>query len=377
MARMQTGYTYQDKDGRWYCRYDYKDESGKWRTIRRRAETKGKAKETLDKLLRDFKERGQNGLDGDRMTFNNLADYYQSTYLNPPQYVDGRKVTGQRDYLNSKCLLGMLRKHFGTQKLKAITHGALERFRILRLQTPTKHEKQRSIATVNRELSLLRKILNVAKRNRWVLENPFHCGDPLIRPGDERPRERILTREEEARLLEVCIAQRAHLRPIIITAIDTGMRRGELLKLKWADVDLNSRIIRIQALNTKTMRERFVVMTERVVHELRWLYEQGHKGEEARIFGIRGSIKKAFGTARRLAGLCDIHFHDLRHTAASRLAASNIPIAEIARLLGHTQISTSFRYINASNDSLKRAAAALDAFNCFAQEKDGQTPMIH
>lgn len=311
------------------------------------------------------------------MSFNDLAAFYESTYLCPATYVDGRKVAGQRDHYNAKCMLGILRRYFGATKIKTLTHGQVERYRIERLQTPTKHGRQRTVATVNRELSLLRKILNVAKRNRWIVENPFHCGDPLIRPGDERPRERILTREEEARLLDACVDHRAYLRPIIICAVDTGMRRGEILKLRWQDVDFRSRLICVQALNTKTMRERRVYMTERLAQELLWLYNQNAKDDTALVFGITGSIKKAFGTARRMAGLQDVHFHDLRHTAASRLAASNIPIAEIARVLGHTQLATSYRYINANTDSLKRAAAALDTFNGTITEAAKEVPMIH
>ena len=377
MGKMQTGYVFEDEHNRWFCRFDYQDESGKRRTIRRRAENKTEAKKLLDRLLKDYEKRGRDGLDGDRMSFNDLAEFYESTYLHPPQYVDGRKVTGQRDHYNSKCLLRILRQHFGTCKIKTISHGQIERYRIVRLQTPTKHGKQRTIAAVNRELSILRKVFNVAKRNRWVIENPFHCGDPLIRPGDERPRERILTREEEARLLDACTGQRTYLRPVIICAIDTGMRRGEILKMRWQDVDLRNRMIQVQALNTKTLRERKVYMTERLAYELQWLYDQSEKNDTILVFGIEGSIKKAFGTARRLAGLSDVHFHDLRHTAASRLAASNIPIAEIARVLGHTQLATSYRYINANTDSLKRAAAALDIFNARTVEKESERPAIH
>jgi integrase len=155
------------------------------------------------------------------------------------------------------------------------------------------------------------------------------------------------------------------------------MRRGELLKLRWSDLDLTNRVITVQALNTKTMRERFVVMTARVAHELQWVYDQNCPNQSTLVFGVEGSIKKAFNTARRKAGLLDVHFHDLRHTAASRLATSSIPIAEIARVLGHSQISTSFRYINTNLDSLKRAAAALDSYNAATLEPESERPIIH
>jgi len=88
---------------------------------------------------------------------------------------------------------------------------------------------QRSIATVNREPAYLRCLLNIAERNGWINRNPFKCGDALIHVADERKREHILTREEESRMLAACTGPRAHLRPIMIAALDTGCRLGELL----------------------------------------------------------------------------------------------------------------------------------------------------
>lgn len=128
--------------------------------------------------------------------------------------------------------------------------------------------RQRSIATVNRELSLLRRIFNVAVENGWLLKNPFSTGKSLINPGDEKPRERILTKEEEQSLLAACDGPRAHLKPIIIMALDTGIRRGEMLKLRWVDIDFENRIINTQALNTKTIRERGGGMSARLYKEM-------------------------------------------------------------------------------------------------------------
>src|SRR5437762_1424962 len=85
-----------------------------------------------------------------------------------------------------------------------------------------------SRVTVNRELGVLRRVLNVALANGWIHRSPFTMGKSLISVGDEKPRERILTLEEEARLLAACEGPRAHLRAILICALDTGMRRGEL-----------------------------------------------------------------------------------------------------------------------------------------------------
>ncbi len=83
-----------------------------------------------------------------------------------------------------------------------------------------------------------------------------------------------------------------------------------------------------------------------------------------RVFGIYDNVKRSYTAARKAAGLLDVRFHDLRHTAATRLVGAHIPLSEVGRVLGHTQANTTYRYVNANAETAKRAAAALDAFNC-------------
>lgn len=167
-----------------------------------------------------------------------------------------------------------------------------------------------------------------------------------------------------------------HLKPIIICAIDTGMRRGEILKLNWSDIDFENKLIKVQGLNTKTLRERHVAMTERVARELENRYQGSSKQPDALVFGVVDNVKKAFNTARKIAGLPDVRFHDLRHTHATRLVAVHIPLSEVGRVLGHTQANTTYRYVNANVETAKRAAAVLDQFN---SKEDSQEPkeLIH
>ena len=99
---------------------------------------------------------------------------------------------------------------------------------------------------------MLRRLLNVAQREGWILRNPFAAGDSLISLADENKRERILTREEEIKLLSACdIPQRAHLKAILICALDTGMRQGEIFPGRWRNVDFENGLLKIQAFHTK------------------------------------------------------------------------------------------------------------------------------
>lgn len=380
----ERGSIHREGDGRWVARITYVDDLGKRRQKRRVFTSKTEARDELTRLKRTLEDRGGRALEADRMTFGILADYFEKTYLIEAQYVDGRKVAGLRSVDHPRRHLKKLREFFGNRLLRSITHGDIERFRAVRLATPIeekkekkdeeKQKKQRSIASVNRELAVLRRMLNIACRQGWLLRSPFTLGDTLISLADERKRERILTREEEDRLLAQCSVRKAHLRPIVIAALDTGMRKGELFKLVWSDVDFETKTIKIRAFNTKTMQERTVAMTTRLGQTL-WELYQSSSDPDARVFGIHDNVKSAFTSARNDAGLPDVRFHDLRHTAASRLVAGHVPLAEVGRVLGHTQANTTYRYVNANVETARRAAAALDAFQAESEAATASEPV--
>ncbi len=365
---------------RLYARVGYTDEQGKRHDVVRAAESRTHARDLIRDILRDLEDHAGRTLDASRMTFADLAKYFEEHYLKPAEYVDGRKVDGVRSLKSAQSAVNALKAYFGKKRLQSIRYSDLRTYRASRLKDATRgdlarHKQElkdnpkaalrvtRKIATVNRELAKLRRMLNIAQREGWIRSNPFAAGESLISLADESKRERILTREEERHLLSACRGPRAHLRPIVIAAIDTGMRRGELLSLRWRDVDFEHDLISIQAFNTKTMRERQVSLTARLSQELQALYEQSPKDSARRVFGILDNVKRSFTAARAAAGLSDVRFHDLRHTHATRLVGAHIPLSEVGRALGHTQPNTTYRYVNANVETAKRASAALDAFN--------------
>ncbi len=111
------------------------------------------------------------------------------------------------------------------------------------------------------------------------------------------------------------------------------------------------------------MKERQVAITTRLALELERLKANAPDKPNGLVFGINDNVKRSFTAARSDAGLNDVRFHDLRHTAATRLVGAHVPLSEVGRVLGHTQANTTYRYVNANVETAKRAAAALDAFN--------------
>ncbi|HMZ21115.1 MAG TPA: site-specific integrase [Blastocatellia bacterium] len=342
----------------WYGRVSYTDEEGKRRFVKRAARTKSEAREKVNDLIREIEERGS--VDGSRMTFKELVDRFKSVKLVPARYVDGKKVAGYRSLYSQTIYVDLLQEHFGRKFIRSITHADLEAFKLRRLQTETRFGGQRTVASVNREMEMMRRMLNFALRNGWIQKSPFHQGDSLISKAEETKRTRLMSFEEEARLLAVCEGRIAHLRPIIIVAVDTAMRRGELLKLCWKWVDFDERIIHLPGTITKTRKARDVAMTKRVYDELKTLWEQSTQEPDGLVFGIETNFKHAWTTALKKAGIEDLHFHDLRHSAATRLIAAGVPVAEAMKVTGHETLEMISRYVNVNQDTIRNAAEALE-----------------
>ena len=181
---------------------------------------------------------------------------------------------------------------------------------------------------------------------------------------------------------------RPRLYRLIVAALETGCRLGELLLLQWKDVSLGRREIYIRAPNEKTRRGRHIPITARLLAVLEMASHDpaGHRfGSDACVFGDEvgqhvGSPKKAWetvvlkahGYTPRWANgslapessdayqAIDLHFHDLRHEAGSRWLEAGLPLHYVKELLGHTDISTTDTYLNASRIHLRESMLKLD-----------------
>lgn len=139
-----------------------------------------------------------------------------------------------------------------------------------------------------------------------------------------------------------------------------------MLKLKWSDINFSSRLITIQALNSKTLNRRQLALTQRLYNELLVLWEISNKNLDSLVFGIADNVRKSFSSACKVAGIKEggidgLTLHCLRHTAATRLVKGNLPIQMVGRILGHTQPQTTYRYLSANDETLFQAAAILES----------------
>lgn len=349
-----------------YARIVRLDGHGKPKQYTRRAEDLSEAKRLRKELIENFEERGEAAIEGGKLTFRDLSAIYQEKRLHPAVYhgagSNRRKISGVRNPAPYLHYLSVLRDYFGAKFIKNISHSDIEDFKRDRLKVPTKRG-ERSIADVNRHLELLRAMLRFAERQSWLAKSPFELGSSLISKADEVKRERVLSFEEEARLLAQCEDRRKHLKPLLITAIDTAMRRGELFKLTWEWVDFQSSTITIVATNSKTARERKVGMTKRVREALIGLWESSPKDEGELVFGIKDTVKNSFRSACRDAEIHDLKFHDLRHTGLTRMIQMGAQPMELMKVSGHTQMNTFARYINPDTNAVQKIAENLSSYH--------------
>lgn len=211
-------------------------------------------------------------------------------------------------------------------------------------------------ATINRALNLISSVLNHARRE-WALqvENPLR---DVRRPPAGPGRDRRLLREEEARLFaELGRARNSWIVPLVGLALETAMRRGELLALDWSRVDLSRRVAHLQ--DTKNGRPRGIPLSPRAAEIL-----EGLQGDEPSSTGLvfattAEAVKLAFQRAVKRAELEDFRFHDLRHEAISRLAErGDLSILEVAAISGHRDLRMLQRYTHLSVMKIAEKLAA-------------------
>jgi len=297
-------------------------------------------------------------------SFNTWAETYSAKYLIPAVYAGNEKVAGMKSYKNRKSELVFLKEYFGKFALSKITHDDLTKYVTERLATPkTRGTGDRKMATPNRELGLLRRMLTIARHQKLIVSNPFDDGDPVIKAGVDSKRSRILSYAEEAKLFaEAAKSKSKEIAFAITMALETGMRQGEQYSLTDAEVDLPGGIVWATSCKGKTGRKR--VRPVPVTSLLRKAFDEHlatRSPESARIFAT-GNPRETFAALCTRAGLADLHWHDLRHTAITRMVHvfKREPI-QVMKIVGHSNWSTFYEiYVNIGADQAREIGAGID-----------------
>ncbi len=257
--------------------------------------------------------------------------------------------------------LGFWKHKLGTLSLADITPALLVRYRNELLAETTRLNKPRSNATVVRYLASISHAFTVAMKDwQWVTDNPV---SKISKPRQARGRERYLSDDERERLLTACRASsNRYLLPVVVLAISTGMRRGEIMNLRWSDVDLKRGTIILTA--TKNDTSRAVPLSGLALTLLQDLAKVRRLDTPLLFPGTLPQkpmdLKKPWELAMAQAKLQDFRFHDLRHTAASYLAMNGATTMEIAAVLGHKTLQMVKRYSHLTNSHTAQVVTAMN-----------------
>jgi integrase len=250
----------------------------------------------------------------------------------------------------------------GSYSLADITASVISEARGKLLSEKLGNGKTRTEATANRYMAVLSHLLNIAfKEWEWIAENP--CAR-IAKLPESRGRVRYLTDKERVDLLGACKASKSpHLYPIVVLALSTGARLGEILGLKWQDVDLDKG--RFTLHETKNGETRVIPLTHHAL-ELISQWSKVRRIDSDLLFPNKRNpkthidIRSPWYTAVKRAGIEDFRFHDLRHSAASYLAMNGATLAEIAEVLGHKTLQMVKRYAHLSEAHTSSVVASMN-----------------
>jgi integrase len=246
----------------------------------------------------------------------------------------------------------------GSVRCSALTLETVDGYRSQRGTETTRRGAAPARATLDREVELLRRMLSYAVACKRLEHNPL-AGVSML--GRNNIRRRVVGEAEFAALLE---GAPARLRPILVLAYDTGMRKREILDLRWDRVDLREGVIRLEPSDTKEERHRVIYLTARArvalgrtPRRLRcpWVFPNPQMGKPY------GDIRKVFAGACRAAGIEGLWFHDLRRSFVTRARKAGIPESVVMRMSGHRTREVFDRYNITDEGDLQAAAARLSA----------------
>ncbi len=259
----------------------------------------------------------------------------------------------QRSYKSKKGFVLQLVDVFGNLPLRRFNTKIVEQLQTERIQRGNKP------ATINRLLATIKHMFNKAVEWDMVEEETLKRIRKVKLLEENNRRLRYLSKEECKELINSCDP---HVRPIVITALNTGMRKREILSLKWDNVDLRHGFILLNVTKNgerreipinNTLRNTLQGITRRL--DIPYVFYNSVTGKPYQ------DVKRSFYTALRRAGIRDFKFHDLRHTFASQLVMAGVDITTVRELLGHKTLTMTLRYAHLAPSHKVKAVDILDS----------------
>ncbi len=259
----------------------------------------------------------------------------------------------QRSYKSKKGFVLQLVDVFGNLPLRRFNTKIVEQLQTERIQRGNKP------ATINRLLATIKHMFNKAVEWDMVEEETLKRIRKVKLLEENNRRLRYLSKEECKELINSCDP---HVRPIVITALNTGMRKREILSLKWDNVDLRHGFILLNVTKNgerreipinNTLRNTLQGITRRL--DIPYVFYNSVTGKPYQ------DVKRSFYTALRRAGIRDFKFHDLRHTFASQLVMAGVDITTVRELLGHKTLTMTLRYAHLAPSHTVKAVDILDS----------------
>lgn len=241
-------------------------------------------------------------------------------------------ASSKKSFYDIKCRLKLLKSSFGHLTLAAVTPSIIKSYRDDRLIT-------RKPETVRKELGVLSRVFDFAIRDCEIYTPRGNPMSNVRLPPKARGRDRRLNDGEEQKLVEALAEYGGYILPLFLFALETGMRRGEIVTLDWKDINFQGRTAISR--DTKNGEDRVIPLSTRALSILQSI----PRHISGRVFPIRGdSATQAFKRCRERAGIEDFRLHDLRHEATSRFFELGLSIMEVSSITGHKDLAILKRY---------------------------------